>query len=235
MRALSCVAGKARRNQAALTWVNYRNAVTCYVEDMKRILVIYYSRTGYTRRIAEKVAELVDADLEEISEDRTRKGIVEFFRSAIEAYRARPARIHQPKRQPQDYDLVVFGSPVWAGHVSSPMLGYLDAHWTKITDHAVFFTVGGSDGAVALAQFAEAAGKKPKAELILTDKEIDTGTHRLLVEQFAERLKALVAVSADAETRNQVFSLNSRLCGGRSLGDCRCQRSVCLMPRSTAT
>lgn len=68
------------------------------------------------------------------------------------------------------------------------MLGYLKAHKNQINRYAVFCTVGGSDGAVALEEFAEIIGKPAEAELIVTDKEIDAGKHKLLLERFAERL-----------------------------------------------
>ncbi len=155
---------------------------------MKKILIVYYSRTGYTRHAAETLAVLASADLEPISENRTRKGIVEFFRSAIEAYIARPANIRTARLTPGAYDLVIFGTPVWAGRISSPMLGYLKAHKYQVGRYGVFCTVGGSDGAVALAQFQDLIGKPAAAELILTDKEIDVGKHKLLIERFVERL-----------------------------------------------
>ena len=167
---------------------------------MKRILIVYYSRTGYTRRCAEALAGFADADLEPIAEDRTRKGIAEFFRSAIEAYWRRPAEIHPAGLTPGTYDLVVFGTPVWAGRICSPMLGYLKAHKNQISRYAVFCTVGGSDGTVALDQFAEIIGKPADTELIVTDKEIDTGKHKLLLEQFAARLDRTEAGQGDVGT-----------------------------------
>lgn len=160
---------------------------------MKKILIVYYSRTGFTQRSTEALCEFVDADIETITEDRTRKGIAEFFRSAIEAYRERPAEIHSATHTPAQYDLVIFGTPVWAGHVSSPMLGYLKAHKNQVGRYAVFCTVGGSDGAVALKQFADIIGKPAEAELIITDKEINEGKHKLLLERFAERLQGSAA------------------------------------------
>lgn len=157
---------------------------------MKKILIVHYSRTGFTRRCAETLAEFVEVDIETITEDRTRRGIAEFFRSAIEAYRARPAEIHSAVHTPAEYDLVIFGTPVWAGHISSPMLGYLKAHKNQVARYAVFCTVGGSDGAVALKQFTDIIGKPAEAELIVTDKEINEGKHKLLLERFAERMQA---------------------------------------------
>ncbi len=168
--------------------VKNRKRQAWYKLNMKRILIVYYSRTGYTRRVAEELAALADAELQPITEDRSRMGIAGFFRSATEAYLVRPAKINPSQHTPENYDLVIFGTPVWAGRISSPMLGYLKTYKPQVDRYAVFCTVGGSDGAVALDQFAEIIGKQPDAELILTDKEIDAGTHKLLIETFAEHL-----------------------------------------------
>jgi flavodoxin len=39
-----------------------------------RILVVYYSRSGTTRKIAEALSEALACDLEEIVEDKSRAG-----------------------------------------------------------------------------------------------------------------------------------------------------------------
>lgn len=157
---------------------------------MKRTLIVYYSRTGFTRRIAEELAELVDADLQPITEDRSREGIAEFFRSAIEAYRARPADIRPAQHAPDPYDLVIFGTPVWAGHTSSPMLGYLKTYKLQVHKYAAFCTEGGANGAVVLAQLAQIIGKPAEADLILTDEEIESGKYLPLLRKFASKLTA---------------------------------------------
>ncbi len=180
--------GKRGGGAVFLMQVKTRKGRAWYICQMKKILIVYYSRSGYTHRCVEVLAGFADADVEPISEDRTRKGIAEFFRSAIEAYRRHPVEIHPARLTPGTYDLVVFGTPVWAGRICSPMLGYLKAYKNQIDRYAVFCTVGGSDGTVALDEFAEIIGKPAEAELIVTDKEIDAGKHRLLLERFAERL-----------------------------------------------
>lgn len=43
-------------------------------------LCIYYSRTGNTRAVMEKIAELLDAELLEITDGKARKGVVGLWR-----------------------------------------------------------------------------------------------------------------------------------------------------------
>ena len=50
---------------------------------MSNCLCIYYSRTGNTRAVMEKIAELLDAELLEITDGKARKGVVGFVAAGI--------------------------------------------------------------------------------------------------------------------------------------------------------
>ena len=50
-----------------------------------RVLVVYYSRTGNTRFVAEAVAQSLEADIEEIKDGKNRMGIFGFLRCGYEA------------------------------------------------------------------------------------------------------------------------------------------------------
>ncbi|WP_232450506.1 flavodoxin family protein [Burkholderia ubonensis] len=86
-----------------------------------KILVVFYSRTGTTRRAGAALATMLHADVEEIVETHSRIGPFGFLRSLVEAINRKPAEIAASKRDPSAYDLVVIGTPVWAGSVSSPV------------------------------------------------------------------------------------------------------------------
>jgi multimeric flavodoxin WrbA len=49
--------------------------------------------------------------------------------------------------QPRDYAVVVLGTPVWAGNMSSPVRAYINQHRAEIRNLALFCTQGGSGGA----------------------------------------------------------------------------------------
>jgi flavodoxin len=86
-----------------------------------RILVVYYSRSGSTRKIAEALSAALTCDLEEIVENKSRAGFFGYMRSLVEARQKRPSVIEPAKRDPSSYDLVVVGTPVWGWPVSSPV------------------------------------------------------------------------------------------------------------------
>ncbi|HYX46467.1 MAG TPA: hypothetical protein VE820_06575, partial [Sphingomicrobium sp.] len=87
-----------------------------------------------------------------------------------------------------NYDLVVLGSPVWAGHVSSPMRAYIGRCSGKLGQVALFVTEGGSGGPNALAEMAALAGRHPAATLELRAREIDGGLQSKL-ESFVSRIQ----------------------------------------------
>ena len=50
-----------------------------------RTLVVYYSRSGTTRKIAEALSEALNANIEEIVEANDRAGFFGYVRSLVEA------------------------------------------------------------------------------------------------------------------------------------------------------
>ncbi|MGZ3295282.1 MAG: flavodoxin family protein [Xanthobacteraceae bacterium] len=108
-----------------------------------RMLVVFYSRSGKTRRVAEALAEALKCDLEEITEPKPRTGFLGYLRSLLEARRKRPSIIAPNKHDVLSYDLVVIGTPVWAWSLSSPVRAYLMTTAGQLPDVAFFCTLGG--------------------------------------------------------------------------------------------
>src|SRR5271157_241968 len=91
-------------------------------------LVVYYSRTGSTRKVAQAISDQLDGSMEEITEPKSRKGIIGFMRSGFEAMRQKPSKINPITTNPADFDFVIIGSPVWGGALSSPVRAFLVEH-----------------------------------------------------------------------------------------------------------
>ena len=131
---------------------------------MKDVLVVYYSRTGSTRQLAQRIAAMLDADLEEIHEAHKRLGAFGFLRSLYDVARGRQPRIDAPRHDPRLYKMVLIGSPVWAGHVSSPVRSYLVEHAGGLRRLGFFCSLRGSGATETLAEMA--ALHDPQAETI---------------------------------------------------------------------
>ena len=88
---------------------------------MADILCIYYSRTGKTRSVMTEIAGSLDAELVEITDGVDRAGFFGAVRSCLDAVRrsTRFLEHFQTEKDLKDYDLVIIGTPVWAGRCSS--------------------------------------------------------------------------------------------------------------------
>lgn len=91
------------------------------------ILVIYYSRSGTTRKVAKAMASALGCDIEEITDMRDRRGGIGYLRSLFEAVWQRPSVIAPIAKDPSGYQLVIIGTPVWF-HSTNPTFEYWRTH-----------------------------------------------------------------------------------------------------------
>jgi len=142
---------------------------------MKKTLIVFYSRTGHTRKLAGILARALDADVDEIRETRRREGLIGFLRSGYEAVRkVRPALL-QPRRHPHAYARVVLGTPVWAAHVSSPVRSWIARHSADVRQVAFFCTYGRRGADETFAEMAQLLDHAPLATLKLTERQVHEG------------------------------------------------------------
>jgi len=160
---------------------------------MKKTLVVYFSRSGYTREIAEAIVAGVGADIECVQEFKGRLGIFGYLRSVREALQQRTVPIRPPARNPSDYDLVIIGTPVWASNVCSPVRAYIREQQNRLGRIALFCTQGGSGAMKVLARMAQLCGHQPVATLIVNDNEI---TQHRYADKLNGFLKAIALPQA---------------------------------------
>ena len=92
-----------------------------------KILVAYYSLTGKTERVAEAIAGASNGQLYRIqvaksypSDSKERRAVLE---QEIENNYLPP--LVAENLNPEDYDIIFLGSPVWANHISQPVKSFL--------------------------------------------------------------------------------------------------------------
>lgn len=156
---------------------------------MSRCLVVYYSWTGATTKVAKAVAAALSADLEEIKEVKPRRGFLAFFRAGMEATRKMCPDIHPPNRDAASYDVVILGFPVWAHDMASPMRTYLEREKSKLGTIAAFCTLGGAGAGAAIQSVAAICGRTPVAMLSITTGELAAHRWRGKVETFAQDVR----------------------------------------------
>ena len=93
----------------------------------QQVLCVYYSRTGKTRAAMEEVSAALGGELVELDDGVNRAGVLGAARSCLDAVR-KSTRFLKPfaaKGEVKTYDLVVIGTPVWAGRCSSVVREFL--------------------------------------------------------------------------------------------------------------
>jgi flavodoxin len=160
---------------------------------VRRILVVSYSLSGRTRRVAAELARACDADFEAIADARERHGTWGYLRSALEALLQMAPSIRDARYPPGRYALVVIGTPVWAGRIASPVRTWLQRHRAQLGRVAFFCTSEGDSGVEVFRAMADLCGQPPMATLALTAQRIEQRTHRRRVDLFAGRLLEAVA------------------------------------------
>ena len=105
-----------------------------------KTLVVYYSRTGKTRFVAEKVAAELKADIEEVVDLKNRSGRFGFLKAGYDATRGNETEIGETQKLPSDFNLIVVGTPVWNSRPASAVSTYLKRNDFAGKKVAVFCT-----------------------------------------------------------------------------------------------
>ena len=134
---------------------------------MTKTLVAYYSRTGSTKKVALEIAKNLNADTDEIIDLKDRSGIKGWFVSGFDAFRSQSTEI-KTKKDSSEYDLVIIGTPIWAGRETPAVRTYMLKNKFK---KVAFFCTAGNKQSLAFKNM-EKLSKKPLAVLEIKEKQI---------------------------------------------------------------
>ncbi|HOX29806.1 MAG TPA: flavodoxin [Candidatus Paceibacterota bacterium] len=160
--------------------------------EKKSILVVYYSRSGNTERLAKDIAPGLDADLEKVIDLKNRSGIMGFILGGRDAMKKIPTKIESVKFDPSEYDLVAVGTPVWGGNIVPAVRTYFNSQKGQIKKLVFFETSGSTLPEKIAGSIEEAAQKKPLAFAGFGAKELkDAEIYKTKLEDFIEAVKAV--------------------------------------------
>lgn len=156
--------------------------------------IVYYSMSGNTKYVADKIAEKIEADIIRIEPVKAypNKGAKKFIWGGKSAVMGEKPRLQPYEFNVQNYDRIILGTPVWASNFAPPIRTFIkekpDIFGKKI---AIFtcFSGGGADKAIE--KMKKYIGiKNFEAELILVDpKENMKVEDNEKIEIFCQRLK----------------------------------------------
>jgi flavodoxin len=106
-------------------------------------LVVYYSRTGNAKFVAETIAAEIGSDIEEIVDLKKRSGVLGFLIGGFDATTGKETEIAETKKLTEEYELVIVGTPVWNSRPTPAIKTYLHKNNLSGKKIAVFATLSG--------------------------------------------------------------------------------------------
>ncbi|MEN3056273.1 MAG: flavodoxin family protein [Candidatus Methanosuratincola petrocarbonis] len=161
-------------------------------------LVVYYSRTGNTRKVADKLASLLGCELAEIVDLKNRKGPFGFLGAGYSAYARKLTKIKPPDKDPSAYDLIIVGTPIWAGNITPAVRTYLTGiapEAAQAKKYALFYTSYSSEQPKAVRDFCSLIKGEPVAMLSVLHKDVRAGNFEPQVQGFVDSLRSVEKAS----------------------------------------
>lgn len=155
-----------------------------------KVLVAFYSRTGTTKEVAARIAAELAADQEEIVDQKNRQGVLGFIGGGKDATLKRLAKINDIQKPPEQYDVVVIGTPVWANTMAPAIRTYLTQQKDSLPRLAFFVTTGSSGIDRTFEHMAELSGKPPLATLGLRQRDVQQGDFTKSLREFIGKITA---------------------------------------------
>lgn len=88
--------------------------------------IIFYSRTGNTRTVAEVIAETFDFHLQEITDLKDRSGFFGFIGGMIDVRKSPITTISPETVSVDEYDVLFIGSPIWGMKFAPAITTFLE-------------------------------------------------------------------------------------------------------------
>ncbi|HEX2956776.1 MAG TPA: flavodoxin [Chitinispirillaceae bacterium] len=140
-----------------------------------KILVVYYSKTGTTKKLAQRLCAEFKADGEELVDKKKRSGLIGWLIGGRDAMKRVPTEIESTRKNPADYDVVLIGGPLWGFKGIAPASRtFLLQNKDKIKRVAFFMTRGGKTSSdPALNELKDVYGKTVIATLDIRQAELN--------------------------------------------------------------
>src|SRR5271157_938914 len=153
-----------------------------------KALVVYYSRTGTTREVAERISALLGGEIEEIHDLVKRSGLIGWLKAGRDAGSRKLTTLDTVKNNPATYDIVLIGTPIWNHTLSTPVRTYISQHKGSFKKVAFFCTAGGTKDS-PFDEMESLCGKKPVATLrLLMKQEVEKGRYTEKTEEFVKKI-----------------------------------------------
>lgn len=157
---------------------------------MKEVLVVYYTRTGNSQRLAEEISIKLHGIKDQIKSENKYKGISGFIKGGFRAVRKKEDDITY-KKNPEDYRVVVIVSPIWASNIPPAVRRYIKKNVNKMKNYSFIINGGLKENQKAYKNFIEEL-PSPISEYIADNSNIDYEICQKDLEDFADKIRAIL-------------------------------------------
>ena len=108
------------------------------------ILCVYYSRTGNTEKLMKEISQELKCECVRLEDGVDRSGAGGWLKSGMQAMALELPEVKEfhTVLPISAYDLVIIGTPVWAGRCCAPVRSFLQKNGTNIRKAAYVVTRG---------------------------------------------------------------------------------------------
>lgn len=111
------------KNKAEMA--QYNNSVA-YTNNLGKVLVVYYSLSGQTEKIARQIAEMTDGELYKVKVEETYSTPSVYMKSKKEYESKQYPKLAAELPDFAQYDMVFVGGPVWWYTMAVPLFSLLE-------------------------------------------------------------------------------------------------------------
>ena len=151
-------------------------------------LVVYYSRTGTTKKVAQIICSQLQADCEELIDTKKRTGILGFLRAGREVGAKALTTLQEPQYNPQDYNVVILGTPVWRNSISTPIRTYISQYKEQFK-YVAFFSTQKSEKRDVLKELRDLCDQIPLASLSIRENDVNQNSFHEELTTFIDAVR----------------------------------------------
>ena len=154
-----------------------------------KTLVVYFSLTGSTEFVAKIISEQLNGDLCEVVDKKHKKGKLIYLKGGAASIREKLTKIEVTKSI-EDYDLIIVGSPIWAGKITPAIRTFLSLNDFSQKKGAFFITLGGDKPGKSFENLRKTTGfSSIVKELAVSNTIADKKEVEKMVTDWCEEIK----------------------------------------------
>ena len=159
-----------------------------------KTLIVYYSLEGNTKYTAEKIAERTGAELLRLEAEKAYPAgkVTKYFWCGKSAVMGKTPKLKPYTVNLSEYDMIVFGTPVWASTYTPPLRSFIKEHKEELIHKKIAFFACSAGGSAekCFANLKEELGcKEVTATLRLTDPAWkQTDRNHIEIENFCQKI-----------------------------------------------